>query len=387
MNQSSARGKGWGRLVTWSLGMGLCFIAPYAIANAQADAPPPMPVQVQVIEATNVALSYEYPARVQSANQVDIHARVSGVLLKQHFNDGDAVKKGQLLYSIEDRIYQAAVDHAQAQVLMAQAQLRQAEREKVRVEGLFKEQAVSEQERDQTISAYELAQAGLVGAQAALQSAQIDLDYTQVRAPINGMTGQKQQTVGDLVGRDYNRSLLTTLTQLDPIEVHFTIGEREFIERQQQLQQGILRFSQGEQLSAQVSHLGHQLTGVIDFADHQINPHTGSVSLRARFANPNAALLPGAFVRIQLDGIEAVDVIQIPQSAVLQIGSQAFVYVIKDGTAQMVPVGLQRAVEQTWLVDSGLAVGDQLILNNLIKLRPNTPVQAVQANHSTDTAE
>jgi membrane fusion protein (multidrug efflux system) len=276
-------------------------------------------------------------------------------------------------------MYQAAVDQAQAQVLMAQAHLRQAEREKVRVAGLFKAQAVSEQERDQALSAYELAQAGLAGAQAALQAAQIDLDYTQVRAPINGITGQRIQSVGDLVGRDYNRTHLTTLTQLNPIEVHFTIGEREFIERQQQLQQGILRFSQGEQLTAQVTHWGNQLQGVIDFADHQINPHTGSVSLRARFENPNAALLPGALVRIELGGIEAVDVIQIPQSAVLQIGSQAFVYVAKDGLAQMVPVGLQRAVGQTWLVDKGLAVGDQLIVNNLIKLRPNTPVQAVPA--------
>ena len=384
MNQSSARGTRLSRLVTWSMGVGLFLMAPYAIAasaataNGQAD-PPPLPVHVQLIDVSDVALSYEYPARVQSANQVAIHARVSGVLLKQHFNDGAAVKQGQLLYSIEDRIYQAAVDQAQAQVLMAQAHLRQAEREKVRVAGLFKAQAVSEQERDQALSAYELAQAGLAGAQAALQAAQIDLDYTQVRAPINGITGQRIQSVGDLVGRDYNRTHLTTLTQLNPIEVHFTIGEREFIERQQQLQQGILRFSQGEQLTAQVTHWGNQLQGVIDFADHHINPHTGSVSLRARFENPNAALLPGALVRIELGGIEAVDVIQIPQSAVLQIGSQAFVYVAKDGLAQMVPVGLQRAVGQTWLVDKGLAVGDQLIVNNLIKLRPNTPVQAVPA--------
>jgi membrane fusion protein (multidrug efflux system) len=363
------------KLVKWSIGLGLCFITPYAMA----DQPPAMPVEVQVIEASNVALSYDYPARVHSANQVEIHARVSGTLIAQHFKEGEAVKKGDLLYTIEDRIYKAAVEHAHAQVLMAQATLRQAEREKVRVEGLFKEQAVSAQEVDQSLSAYELAQAGLAGAQAALQSAQIDLDYTQVRAPIDGITGKGIQSVGDLVGRDYNRTHLTTLTQLNPIEVHFSMGEREFIERQQQLQQGILRLTQGEQLTAQVNHLGSRLEGVIDFADHQINPNTGSVSLRAQFDNANSHLLPGAFVRIQLGGIEAVDVIQIPQSAVLQIGSQAFVYVIKDGTAQMLPIELQRAVGQTWLVNSGLSVGDQLIVNNLVKLRPNTPVQAIAA--------
>jgi len=358
----------------WLLGSSFALFTHYAIANT----PPAMPVEVQVIETTNVNLQYEYPARVQSANQVEIHARVNGELIQQYFKDGQAVQTGDLLFSIDPRTYQVAVDRAQAQVLTEQARLRQAEREKVRVEGLFKEQAVSEQERDQAISAYELAQAGLVGAKAALKEAQIYLDYTQVRAPIKGITSQRQQNIGDLVGRDYNRTLLTSLTQLDPIEVHFSIGERDFIERQQQLHKGVLRYTQGDQLTAHINHFGKQFKGIIDFADHQIHPETGSVRLRARFDNPDLTLLPGAFVRIQLGGIEAVDVIQIPQSAVLQIGSQAFVYVIKQGTAQMVPVSLQRAVDQNWLVDNGLEPGDQLIINNLIKLRPNTPVQAIQ---------
>ncbi|WP_052501427.1 efflux RND transporter periplasmic adaptor subunit [Thiomicrospira microaerophila] len=359
---------------TWLFGLGLILFTPFAVA----DTPPPMPVKTLLIEQTQVALAYDYPARVQSANQVEIHARVNGTLLKQHHQDGQAVKTGDLLYSLDPTTYQAAVDRAQAQVLMEQARLRQAEREKIRVEGLYREKAVSEQERDQTLSAFELAQAGLAGAQAALKDAQIYLDYTQVHAPIDGLTGQKQQSVGDLVGREYGRTLLTTLTQLDPIEVHFSIGEAEYIQRQQQLQQGLLRLTDGDSPTAHVSHLGQSLTGQIDFSDHQINPATGSVRLRARFDNPERTLLPGSFVRIQLAGIEAVNVIQIPQSAVLQMGAQAFVYVIQDGKAQMVPVGIQRAVGQTWLIDSGLQLGDQLIINNLIKLRPNTPVQPIQ---------
>lgn len=181
-----------------------------------------------------------------------------------------------------------------------------------------------------------------------------------------------------MVGREYGRTLLTTLTQLDPIEVHFSIGEAEYIQRQQQLQQGLLRLTDGDNPTAHISHLGQNLTGKIDFSDHQINPATGSVRLRARFDNPERTLLPGSFVRIQLAGIEAVNVVQIPQSAVLQIGAQAFVYVIQEGKAQMVPVGIQRGVGQTWLIDSGLQPGDQLIINNLIKLRPNTPVQPIQ---------
>jgi membrane fusion protein (multidrug efflux system) len=339
-----------------------------------------MPVEVQTIEKTNVPLSYDYPARVKSPSQVEIHARVSGILLKQHYQDGQQVKAGDVLYTIEPKAYQAAVDRAKAQVLMEQARLRQAEREKKRVEGLYREKAVSEQERDQAISAYELAEAGLVGAQAALKEAQLNLDYTQVKAPIDGLTDQKRQSVGDLVGREYNRTHLTTITQLDPIEVHFSISEKEFVEREQQIQNGVLRYSQGQKPQVSVTHLGQTLQGELDFSGHQVDQQTGSVKLRALFANQNRTLLPGAFVRIELGGIEAVDVIQIPQKAVLQIGTQSFVYVMKDGKAQMLPVQLQRAVGQTWLVDGGLNPGDQLILNNLIKLRPGAPVQVLPKN-------
>lgn len=355
--------------------------------NATAQTPPPMPVEVMTLEKTNVSLSYDYPGRVQSANQVGIHARVSGILLKQHYQDGQAVKAGDLLYTIDPLPYQAAVDRAQAQVLMEQARLRQAEREKKRVDGLYREKAVSEQERDQAISAFELAQAGLVGAQAALKETQLHLDYTQVTAPISGLTGQKRQSVGDLVGRDYGRTHLTDITQLDPVEVHFSISEKEFVEREQQIAQGILRYTEGNAPSVHVTHFRNQLEGQLDFSDHQVDQTTGSVKLRAKFANPNRNLLPGAFVRIELSGIEAVNVIKIPQSAVLQIGAQSFAYVIKDGKAQMVPVSLQRAVDQAWLIDSGLNPGDQIITNNLIKLRPGTPVQVITQDPAADSAE
>ncbi len=348
-----------------------------ASVGLQAQTPPAMPVKIQVIEKTNVPLTFDYPARVQSANQVEIHARVSGVLLKQHYQDGAEVKAGEVLYTIDPQSYQATVDRAKAQVLMEQARLRQAEREKKRVEGLYRQKAVSEQERDQAISAYELAEAGLVGAQAALKEAQLNLDYTQVTAPISGLTSQRLQTVGNLVGRDYGRTHLTNITQLDTVELHFSVGEKEFIERSQQFEQGILRYTNQNKPTVSVSHLGQTLQGELDFSGHEVEASTGSIKLRARFANANKVLLPGAFVRAEVGGIEAVDAIQIPQKAVLQIGSQAFVYVIQDSKAQLVPIQLQRQVDNSWLVSAGLNVGDQLIINNLIKLRPGTPVQVL----------
>lgn len=355
-------------------------------SSTLAQTPPPLPVKTLTIEKTNVPLSYTYPARVQSASQVEIHARVSGVLLEKHYQDGEQVKAGDLLYTIDPKPYQATVNRAKAQVLMEQAKLRQAEREKKRVEGLYREKAVSEQERDQAISAYELAQAGLVGAQAALQEAQLNLDYTQVTAPTQGLTGQKIHSVGDLVGRDYGATHLTNITQLDPIEVHFSIVEKEFVERETQIQQGQLRYQNGSAPTVSVTHLGETLEGQLDYSGHEVEATTGSVKLRSRFDNPNRSLLPGAFVHVNLAGIEAVNVIQIPQKSVLQIGTQSFVYVVKDDKAEMLPVELQTQVGNTWLIKQGLNPGDQLITNNLVKLRPNAPV-AIQSDDAEKAAK
>ena len=349
-------------------------------SSVLAQTPPPLPVKTLTIEKTNVPLSYTYPARVQSASQIQIHARVSGLLLKQHYQDGEEIKAGDLLYSIDPKPYQATVNRAKAQVLMEQAKLRQAEREKKRVEGLYREKAVSEQERDQATSAYELAQAGLVGAQAALQEAQLNLDYTQVTAPTHGLTGQKNHSVGDLVGRDYGTTHLTNITQLDPIEVHFSMVEKEFFERETQIQQGQIRYKNGSAPTVSVTHLGESLHGLLDFRGHQVEPATGSIKLRARFDNLNKTLLPGAFVHVTLGGIEAVNVIQIPQKAVLQIGTQSFVYVVKNDQAEMLPVELQTQVGNSWLIKQGLNPGDQLITNNLVKLRPNAPVATQSAD-------
>lgn len=351
-----------------------------------AQTPPPLPVKTLTIEKTNVPLSYTYPARVQSASQVEIHARVSGLLLEKHYQDGEQVEAGDLLYTIDPKPYQATVNRAKAQVLMEQAKLRQAEREKKRVEGLYREKAVSEQERDQAISAYELAQAGLVGAQAALQEAQLNLDYTQVTAPTQGLTGQRMHSVGDLVGRDYGATHLTNITQLDPIEVHFSIVEKEFVERETQIQQGQIRYQNGSSPTVSVTHLGETVNGQLDYRGHQVETATGSVKLRARFDNPNKSLLPGAFVHVDLAGIEAVNVIQIPQKAVLQIGTQSFVYVVKDDKATMLPVDLQTQVGNSWLIKNGLEPGDQLITNNLVKLRPNAPV-AIQSEDAEKAAQ
>jgi membrane fusion protein (multidrug efflux system) len=358
--------------------VGLLTFGGYSQAKEQVQqAAPAIPVSAQTISLTNVPLSYDFPGRVKSPHYVEIHARVSGELLEQLFEDGDTVKQNQLLYRIDPRAYRAEIDRLKAQVLMEQAKLNQAEREKNRVLGLFAGKAVSEQERDAAIASYELAQAGVAAAQAAQRQAQLNLDYTEVRAPISGKTGLKRQSVGNLVGRDYGQTLLTDLTQLDPIEIHFSIGEFEFMSLQQRIESGEFKYSQGNQPQVSVDYMKQTLNGELNYTDHAVDAATGSIKLRARFANPDTTLLPGAFVRVKLSGIEAVNTIKIPQDAVLQIGTQAFVYVIQENKAQLVPVELGVQVDQFWLVRSGLKAGDQIVLDNLVKVRPGAAVQIV----------
>ena len=348
-----------------------------------ADKPPQqaMPVVTQVVNQEDVSVYAEYSARASAAQHIDVYARVDGILEKKTFTEGQPVKAGQLLYKINDRKYRAMVLKAKAQVNVAQANLNQAEREYQRVTGLFKNKAVSAQEVDSALSNLELAKADLEGQKAALNEAQIDLDYTEVRAEISGLAGIKQQDVGNLVGTNTSNTLLTTITQLDQVHVLFSIPDADLIKQNALVQSGKLtRLPQTDWVAELVDSQNHRLAkGYVDFVDSQISAATGSVQARAVFQNPQGKVLPGEFVRIRVTNAVRKNVFTIPQKAVLQMGQQAFVYKVIEGTANLVPVALAGQKDGNWLVESGLNNGDLVIINDLIKLRPKTPVQVLPA--------
>ncbi|MDX1796651.1 MAG: efflux RND transporter periplasmic adaptor subunit [Hydrogenovibrio sp.] len=340
-----------------------------------------MPVSVVVAKKTDVGIEYEYPARTKASQQVSVVAQVSGILEKKLYKDGDKVTKGQLLYQIDPRRYQAKVYQAKAQVGVEEAKLQQAQREYKRVKGLYKNKAVSEQELDTALSNLELAKAGLQGAKAALSDATIDLDYASVRAEISGYIGQKQQDVGSLVGTSADNSVLTTITNLNTIYVDFAIPDNDMNEQRELIANGQLKLPENNQYEAVlIDPKGRTVaTGKVDFTDSKIDPLTGGVKARAIFDNQDKKVLPGEFVRIRLVGAKRLNVFSIPQKAVLQIGQQSFVYVVKDGKAKLMPIQIARGLKDQWLVDGGLKEGDQVIINNLIKLRPDTPVMVMPA--------
>ena len=361
--------------------MGVLLIAPFLAFADEQPKQQAMPVVTQSVSQQDVPVFSEYSARAKAAQQIDVHARVEGVLEKMSFSEGQPVKAGQILFKIDDRKYRAMVLKAQAQVNVAQANLNQAEREYKRVSGLLKNKAVSAQEADTALSNLELAKANLLGQKAALNEAQIDLDYTEVRAEIAGIAGIKQQDIGNLVGSSASNTLLTNLTQLDKIQILFSIPDADIIKQNALVRAGKLERMQQADWSAELidSNNNTLAKGYIDFVDSRINPATGSVQARAVFDNENSIILPGEFVRLKITNAIRKNVFTIPQKAVLQMGPQAFVYKAVDGVANLVPVQLGSEQDGNWLVESGLNDGDLVIINDLIKLRPKTPVSVLPA--------
>lgn len=366
--------------------LGLCAVlwTPLAFAaektqQAGSAAPQAMPVQVQSVVQSNRMLFATYPGRVQAFQQVEVHARVAGILQSKFYEDGQRVNAGQLLYKIDDRRYRAAVSQAKAQLQKEQANLNQMQREYERVSALSRGTAISEQDVDLALANLEQAKASRAAAEAAVENALIDLDYTEVKAEIEGITGIKQQDVGNWVGSDPQNAVLTTITQLDPVYVSFALPDSERKQQQRLATAGKLKLQSIGEWQAEVLDDTDQVvaSGRIDFVDSRIDPNTGSVEARAKFENPQQQLMPGEFVRLRVALGERLNVFEIPQKAVMQVGHQAFVYVIKDGKAVLVPIVLAAQQGENWLVESGLQAGDQVIVANLIKLRPNTPVQAM----------
>jgi len=359
----------------------LLFVPFFASAAEQAKKPPAVPVNATTVMQQDVEIYSDYSARAQAAQQVEVYARVNGILQKKFFTEGQTVKAGQVLYKIDDRKYKALVIKAKAQVSVAKANLNQAQREYNRVKGLYKNKAVSAQEVDTALSTLELAQANLLGQKAALNETQIDLDYTEVRAEISGVVGIKKQDIGSLVGSNTENSQLTTITQLNKINVIFSIPDADHIQQQKAIAAGKLTPLPEEQWKAQIIDSQNNViaTGKIDFVDSNIDVSTGSIQTRAVFDNTNHTLIPGEFIRLRLTNAIHKNVFVIPQKAMLQMGSQAFVYKVKDGIADLAPIRLAGEKENNWLVDSGLSNGDQIVTNNLIKLRPKTPVSITPA--------
>ena len=321
-----------------------------------------------VPEVSDLKINLKYPAQIKSFQNVDVYARVQGVLQEKLFTEGTQVTKGDLLFKIEDDIYKAKADASKASVEMAQATLNNATRNWERIKKLYKSKAVSVESRDTALSEYENALASLSMSKAQFQQAQIDLNYTSVRAPISGIAGMKKVDIGNFV-KDDGDSVLVKITQNDQVFLDFSMPLSDY----KNIQSGLwsLPIDSKIQVAVTLNNKTTEESGVVDFIDAVIDQNTSTVKMRAIIDNPIHTLIPGNFIRVTLNGIVQKDVITIPQKALLQNPMGTMVFVENNGIASVKPVKIGKETGNNYVVTGGpLKSGDRVIVNNFFKVKP-----------------
>ncbi|UTW06624.1 efflux RND transporter periplasmic adaptor subunit [Pseudomonas benzenivorans] len=365
------------------LALGVLACSYWLPAVQAADAPPPPEVLVETVEAGELPLVFEYAARTAGFREVQVRAQVSGILQERTYLEGSQVKQGQVMFRIDPRTYQAALARAKGALAQEQARYRQTERDLKRIRELQQKGFASESELDNAISNFEQSKANIQAAEAEVQSKQIDLDYTTVKAPISGITSKETVSEGSLmVAGDPNASLLARITQLDPIYVNFAAPDRDVENVRGSLQSGALTLD-GEQMRVEIQFgdgSSYPLEGKVDFTDSLVDRSTGTVSVRAVVPNPGQQLLPGQFVRVLVKGLSLPDAITVPERAVAQGPRGTFVYVVDEqGIARQRQVGTGRTAGGRWVIESGISAGERVIVEGLPKVRPDAPVRVAEA--------
>lgn len=367
----------------------------------KAEAPPgggfgmmgPLEVGVLTVATSPVTLTQDLPGRISAFRVAEVRARVDGIVLRRLFDEGTDVKEGQVLYEIDPAPYQAALDSAEATLARAKATLARAEAglaaaelKEERYKSLLDTKAISKQEYDDALASKRIAEADVQSGKAEVQSgeaavktARINLDYTKVTSPIAGRIGISQVTEGAYV-QENEANLLATVKQIDRVYVDVTQPSSELLRLKADLASGRLKADASGKPRVKLVHENgdiHAEEGTLEVSDVTVNELTNSVTVRAVFPNPRGELMPGMFVRARLDQGSTPDAILVPQLAVSRNskGEPTAMVVGADGNAELRVLETPRAVGNQWLVSAGLKPGDQVIINNLQKLRPGAPVK------------
>jgi len=357
-------------------------------AGCAKKAPPPAapaPVEVGVITVATqpVTLTRELPGRTSAFRVAEVRARVSGIVQKRLFTEGADVREGQALYQIDPAPYQAALDSARATLARAEANAASIRLAEQRSKQLLEAKAVSQQDYDNALAGLQAAEADIAAAKAAVQSAEINLGYTSVVSPVSGRIGRSQVTEGAYVQAS-SATLLATVQQLDPLYVDLAQSSAEVLRLRRALAEGKLqRTDSGEARVTLLLDDGatYAQEGRLQFSDVTVDPSTSSITLRAIFPNPQGELLPGMFVRARLAEGSAPEAILVPQLAVTRNAQGDAVALVVDAESKVAQriVKTPRAVGNQWLVSEGLAPGDQVIVENLQRIRPGALVKAAPA--------
>lgn len=367
-------------LTSLFLALGACKKENNNTAVSQGEAPD---VAVLELKPQDVPLSFEFSARAQGSKETEVRARVGGILLKRNYIEGSKVEEGSILFEIDPAPYKVALNQAKAQLAQAEAKLKNAETQWKRTEELYKQKYASEKARDEARSNMDSLAAAVQLAQAEVEAAQLNLDYTTVKAPISGVTSMEAQSEGSLISTGGDAGLLTHITQLDPIYVIFSASENEIMSLTSMVERGLIRNPENKSEIVAKLKFGNDTVynqdGTINFINPAIDESTGTIKLRAVFPNPDGKIRPGQFLRLVMEGLTRIDALAVPQEAVMQGANGAYVYKVNaNGVVEnaAVKTGLTTPDGQ-WIIDSGLKAGDKVISTGLLKIRPGMSVNPV----------
>ena len=372
-------------LATWpSLIFLLAITLLLSACGKEAGGPPPPPeVGVITLQARTIAITDELPGRTTAYRVAEVRPQVTGIVQRRLFTEGTEVKAGDQLFQIDSGSYRAALSSAQASLKRAEAQAVTAKLLEERYEPLIAANAVSEQENDEAIASRARAEADVAAARAQVDSARINLVYTQLLSPINGRIGRAMVTEGALVTSGQTGAL-ATVQQLDPIYVDITQSSTALLRLQRQLANGeLVKNDQNEAEVALTLEDGSAYAerGRLKVSEVSVDPSTGSVTLRAVFPNPRRELLPGMFVRTQLTRGTRQAALLVPQRGVSHNSKGEAIVMLVDGENKVAErtVTADRAIAGEWLITAGLSAGDRVVLDGLQKVKPGTVVKPTPA--------
>src|SRR5216684_4326700 len=360
----------------------LLLLSVSSCTSTQANPAAPAPdVEVTEIVQKDVPIVSEWVAVLDGYVNAQIQPRVSGYIVRQDYKEGSVVKQGQVLFEIDPRPFQAALDQAKAQLAQAEAQLGKANLDVQRDTPLAQQRAIAQAQLDTEIQAKLGAQALVLAAKANIEQAQLNVEWTKVTSLVTGIAGIAQVQIGNLIGPS---SVLTSVSQVDPIKAYFTVSEQEFTNFHR-------RFPTEQSLEQERKRIPLQLLlgdgsvyehpGTIYFADREVNPATGAIRIAGVFPNPNNLLRPGGYGRVRASARTENGALLIPQRAVIELqGSHQVAVVGNDNKVSIRPVTVGERVGNLWIVTEGLKPGERVIVEGLMKVRDGAPVKAVPAD-------
>ncbi len=362
---------------------GLVLFAAGCSNSKAAPAAQPLPVEVATVIQQDTPIYNEWVAILDGYVNAQIQPHVTGYIIKQNYREGSVVRKGDVLFEIDPRLFKAALDQAQAQLAQAEAQLGKARLDVERDTPLAEARAIAQSQLDTEIQAKLGAQAQVQAAKANVEQAQLNLEWTKVTSLVNGIAGIAQVQIGNLVSPN---SILTSVSQVDPIKAYFTVSEQEFTNFHRRFPTEVTVEEQRKRIPLQLILADgsvYEQPGRISFADREVNPATGAIRIAGLFPNPNNLLRPGGYGRIRASVQSHQGALLVPQRAIIELqGSHQVAVVGDDNKVSIRAVTVAERVGKLWIVTEGLKPGERVVVEGLMKVRDGAPVKIVSGDSS-----